>query len=331
MRKMRRLSGIALIVSGLILVASCGGNGKSSKTVASAAADKYKPFPSIQVPDMLTDPSERISYILEHFWDGLVSPSVSGKCDSTHVVGFSIDDIEKQFGIYSALLWQAPLNESVKSVASLFKAVEAVERRDTSSNVFETITNFADKYFHDPNSPVRNEDFYLPYVQGLAASDVVSPSIKPAYEYDASMCSLNKIGTKAADFSFTDMNGKVHTLYGVKADYTLLFFSNPGCPNCKEIIDMIQQSEGVSEMEKTGRLKVVNVYIDQEIDKWKAYASEYPKEWVCGYDHNYIIRTDLTYNVRAIPSLYLLDKDKKVILKDAPQDKVFEMLDSLAG
>ncbi len=327
---MRKLSIMALIVSGLVLIVSCGSNGRGSKTAVSDT-EKYKPFPAVQVPDMLIDPSERLDYLLVHFWDGLVSSSVSGKCDSTHVAGFSKDDVEKQFGIYSALLWQAPLNESVKSVASLFKAVEAVEKRDTSSNVFETITEFADKYFHDPNSPVRNEDFYLPYVQGLAASDAVSPSMRPAYEYDASMCSLNKVGTKAADFSFKDMYGKVHTLYGVKADYTLLFFSNPGCPNCKEIIDLIEQSERVSEMEKMGRLKVVNVYIDQEIDKWKAYAAEYPKEWICGYDHNYIIRTDLTYNVRAIPSLYLLDKDKKVILKDAPQDKVFEMLDSLAG
>lgn len=326
---MRRLSIAALILSGFVLVASCGGNGRRTKAAVSADADKYKPFPAIQVPDMLTDPSERMDYILVHFWDGLVSPSVSGKCDSTHVAGFSADDIEKQFGIYSALLWQAPLDASVKSVASLFKAVEAVERRDTSSNIFETITKFADKYFHDPNSPVRNEDFYLPYVQGLAESDMVSPSMKPAYEYDASMCSLNKTGTKAADFSFKDINGKIHTLYGVKADYILLFFSNPGCPNCKEITDMIEQSEEVSEMERTGRLKVVNVYIDQEIDKWKSFAAEYPKEWICGYDHNYIIRTDLTYNVRAIPSLYLLDKDKKVILKDAPQDKVFEMLERL--
>ncbi len=325
---MRRLGIVSLIVSGLALIASCGGGGRSSKADTSAA-DKYKPFPAIQVPDMLTDPSERLDYILVHFWDGLVSPTVSGKCDSTHVAGFSVDDVEKQFGIYSALLWQAPLEESVKSVASLFKAVEAVERRDTALNVFETITKFADKYFHDPNSPVRNEDFYLPYVQGLAASDVVSPSMKPAYEYDASMCSLNKTGTKAADFSFKDINGKIHTLYGVKADYILLFFSNPGCPNCKEITDMIEQSKDVSEMEDTGRLKVVNIYIDQEIDKWKAFAAEYPKEWVCGYDHNYIIRTDLTYNVRAIPSLYLLDKDKKVLLKDAPQDKVFEMLEKL--
>ena len=39
---------------------------------------------------------------------------------------------------------------------------------------------------------------------------------------------------------------------------------------------------------------------------------------------------DQIYNVRAIPSLYLLDREKRVILKDAPQDKVFEKLAALA-
>lgn len=325
---MLRFCKIAVLSLGLALAVSCGSNGR--KSAASVSEEEYRKFPEIQVPAMLTDPSERMEYILNHFWDGFLSTSGAGKCDSTHVAGYSVEDVEKQFGLYSALLWQAPLDESVKSVASLFKAVESVEMRDTASNVFETITKFAEKYFHDPNSPLRNEEFYLPYVEGLAVSDAVSPDMKPAYEYDASMCSLNRIGTKAADFSFKDINGKVHTLYGIKADYILLFFSNPGCPNCKEIIDMIRKDDDISEMERTGRLKVVNIYIDLEIDKWKAYVSEYPKEWICGYDHNYVIRTDLTYNVRAIPSLYLLDRDKRVLLKDAPQDKVFEMLDSLA-
>jgi len=30
--------------------------------------------------------------------------------------------------------------------------------------------------------------------------------------------------------------------------------------------------------------------------------------------------------VRAIPSLYLLDKDKRVIMKDAPENKLFNYL-----
>ena len=34
----------------------------------------------------------------------------------------------------------------------------------------------------------------------------------------------------------------------------------------------------------------------------------------------------MLYNVRAIPSLYILDKDKRVIMKDAPETKVLAFL-----
>ena len=255
---------------------------------------------------------------------------MEGECDSLHIEGVLSEDVEKQFGTYTALLWQVPVNQAAASISSLFRIVENYERRDTSSNVFEKITDFAKKYFYDPNSPLRNEEFYLAYLKGLATSEFVPESMKPAYGYEMQMCSLNRIGEKAADFSFRDLAGRNHRLYDVKADYILLFFSNPGCPNCLEITQMIESSPEVSGLEKSGRLKVVNVYIDQEIDKWKEYAPEYPEEWLCGYDNNYIIRTDVTYNVRAIPSLYLLDADKKVLMKDAPQDKIFEALQLFA-
>ena len=44
---------------------------------------------------------------------------------------------------------------------------------------------------------------------------------------------------------------------------------------------------------------------------------------------DYTIRKDLTYNVRAIPSLYVLDKDKKVVMKDAPVEKVIPYLENI--
>ena len=55
----------------------------------------------------------------------------------------------------------------------------------------------------------------------------------------------------------------------------------------------------------------------------------YPKEWYNGYDPDYVIRTDVLYNVRAIPSLYLLDKDKNVIMKDTPEARLFDWLERL--
>jgi hypothetical protein len=54
----------------------------------------------------------------------------------------------------------------------------------------------------------------------------------------------------------------------------------------------------------------------------------YPEEWYNGFDPDCVIRNTGLYNVRAIPSLYLLDAEKKVILKDAPEDKVFSAIAS---
>ena len=163
-------------------------------------------------------------------------------------------------------------------------------------------------------------------MKGLAASPLTDPQMVPAYSYDASMCSLNRYGTPAADFAFTDLDGKRHTLYGVKAERILLFFSNPGCNACGEIVDVLCTDETVTSMAGSGRLAVINIYIDSELDKWREYATTYPKQWISGYDHTGTIRSDVTYNVRAIPSLYLLDSGKTVLLKDAPVEKVIAYL-----
>ena len=52
----------------------------------------------------------------------------------------------------------------------------------------------------------------------------------------------------------------------------------------------------------------------------------YPEQWYNGFDPDLVIRGETLYNVRAIPSLYLLDHEKRVILKDAPENRVFETL-----
>ena len=55
----------------------------------------------------------------------------------------------------------------------------------------------------------------------------------------------------------------------------------------------------------------------------------YPKEWYNGFDPDLVIRNDKVYNVRAIPSLYLLASDKTVILKDADPERLFSILQTL--
>jgi len=208
--------------------------------------------------------------------------------------------------------------------------MEACERADTSSTVFEVLEEMVRRYLYDPNSPVRNEDLFGAFAEALSHSEAVRPETRGIYAFEAARCALNAVGTRAADFPFTDLRGRVRTLYGIKAEWTLLVFGNPGCNACRELVAAMQQMPGVGVLVDSGRLAVLDVYIDEEVDKWKAEAETYPKTWINGYDHRHQIRTDVTYHIRAIPSMYVLDRDKTVILKDAPQEVLLDFLSSIS-
>ena len=50
------------------------------------------------------------------------------------------------------------------------------------------------------------------------------------------------------------------------------------------------------------------------------------QEWTNGYDKELVIKNKNLYDLRAIPTLYLLDKNKTVLLKDATLQKVEQYL-----
>lgn len=321
---MGRVLGYSLAIL-CLLAAGCGSRAGKEASVTTAV-HAFPPAP--KVPSVISDPQEAQEYFVVHYWDAFLSES--HPCDSAVVNGVKADDVESALGMYITLLERnIPLAEGKKAMTGFFDRLEKFQQTNTSSNVFGFFLEMVPKYLYDPNSPVRDEDLYLPFVSRLAVSDLVAEDMKPAYSYEARMCSLNQVGSPAADFTFTDILGRRHSLYGIKAGTTLLFFTNPGCPACRDIIQSLTGSPRISALVKEGKLAVVNVYIDQELDKWREYASGYPDSWYNGYDQSYSIRQDVSYNVRAIPSMYILDKDKRVVMKDAPTEKVIQYLERL--
>ena len=283
-------------------------------------------FPDSVPPGMMTDPQDRAEYLAAHYWDGITDPSREFPSDSLLVSGVSKFAVEQKFADWTAVLDIVPLKTAANAVSRLYDRVLACERKDTMSNVFETFSELFVKYFYDPNSPMRNEEHYLNFVKRLSTYEGLSPEMRDKYAYQAEMCSKNRIGEIAADFRFADRYGKIHTLHGIDAPLILLFFSNPGCEACMNIIQVLKGDPMISGMIAEGGLDVVNIYIDEDLQAWKEYMPVYPDEWYNGFDPDLMIRTDNLYSVRAIPSLYLLDKEKRVIMKDAPENRVFSYL-----
>ena len=306
------------IAVAVILIAGCG----------QKKAEQFQalPFPDVLPPAMMEDPQDRVEYMALNTWNKFTDPSREYPSDSTLVSGVRKDDVEQKFATWCQILDMAGQKSAHKAINKLYDAALACEKVNASSNVFETFTELVDKYFFDPNSPYRNEDYYGFYVERLSTYPGLAPEMKGKYDRHARLCALNRVGTKAADFRFADRRGKMHTLYGVKAPYTLLFFSNPGCEACMNIINVLKGEPAISEMIASGNLAVLNIYIDEDLEAWRSYMPIYPENWYNGFDPDFVIRAEQLYNVRAIPSLYLLDADKTVILKDAPENRLFDYL-----
>lgn len=318
-----RLVAWTAVLATVLAIPSCGGPAPVSKAI--------RTFPAVGVPSVLSqDGKEAQSYILRHYWDAFSDTSLRGfRCDSTYIGGVERGEAEQAFANWVYVLEMAGPASYDAAVGVFYDKMTLTEAADTSSNIYEGMMEVACRYLYDPNSPLRDEEMYLPLCRRLSESPLQDSLRRARYAKEAANCSLNRIGAPAADFSFSDKNGRIRSLCGIKAGWTLLFFSNPGCHACKDIIEHLKAMDGLNEAIAQGRLAVVNVYIDEDMTGWFDYMPYYPDNWYNGYDHNLVIRTDNLYDVRAIPSLYLLDREKRVVLKDAPEEKLYHKLEEI--
>ena len=318
MKNIGKILALMLLVS----LCACVQRGKQQQSLA-----EKRSFPMVSLPAMVQDPKEAAEYMAMHYWDVFLKPQDKEYLsDSIHVSGVAAADLEQALANYIYILDVLPLKTAQKAVSQWAAKVHECESADTSSNIFETFVRLSEKYLFDPNSPLRDEDLYSPFAASLSQSPHLDSATKDRYSYVAKMCRLNEKGSKAADFRFCDRNGREYSLYSIKADKILLFFSNPGCQSCLEIINAIKENQNIADMISSGALAVLNIYIDEDLKEWREYMPVYPEEWYNGFDPDLVIRAEKTYNVRAIPSLYLLDADKTVLLKDTTPERLFDSL-----
>jgi hypothetical protein len=183
--------------------------------------------------------------------------------------------------------------------------------------MFDYFVMLAEKVLHDPNSPYRSDELYIAVLEAQLASPHYDKYEKMAPEYDLRIVSQNRIGQKANDFDYTDRTGRTRNMYSLKNDFIIVYINNPGCAMCRDITEALKQSPIISDLQQQGRLRVLAIYPDENLDEWHKHLSDMPSEWINGYDRGCRIERENLYNVSAIPALYLLDKEKKVLVKDS--------------
>lgn len=253
-----------------------------------------------------------------HYWDGYSFSDMESDTDK--------EISEKMMAGYIRLLYMSDYITIRQSLDSLLSKVHTQNSEKMPVYLFELF----EKYLYDPNSPVRNDELYGMVLDKILNDTLIDDSFKTRYRYQSGELKKNRLGAVATDFKFTVYNGEQRTLHGINAEYTLLLFINPDCEACAQTIEFFNQSPIVETLLKNSVLKILAFYPDEDITEWKSHRGVVPSTWLYGRDtsKDLIVKRDL-YSLRAIPSLYLLDKEKRVLLRDATAEQVLVFLHSL--
>lgn len=298
----------------LSLCAACNSKASSVST-HEVPTDTITVFTLPSIPPMLNTPELRADYLVQHYWDNV------NFADTNYV--HHPDVTEQAWANYVDILKLVPAKSADAALKGVFAQAEKEKR------CYLYLAELADKYLYDPNSPLRNEELYISVLDALLSTPVLSDVEKIRPKARRELAQKNRIGTKALNFTYTLASGKKSSLYAMNASYTLLFINNPGCHACAETIEALKNATTINRALTLKSLQILSLYPDEEVDEWKRHLSDFPSAWINGYDAQQTIKEKNLYDLKAIPTLYLLDKEKKVLLKDVTAAEIEQYLQKL--
>ena len=265
-------------------------------TLVQAQAQQSFPYPAI--PDTLRSVEQRAGYLSEHYWDNYnFADTLLLKSKEVTEQGFvNFIDILNRFN----------LDNASKGVAHKDIAQKGITRKDitqqgiacftqkafSNAAAKERFENLIEHYFEDQLSPVRNDRVYLIFLEEMKNSPCFDETEKERIAFKIKTTNKNLPGDIAINFKFKDENGKEHQLSDYKDQKVILYFYDPDCENCHEVSAWLKQQTIPAD------IKVLKMIADNHIS--------------------------YMYSLKNMPTIFLLDKENKVILKDCTAQELIE-------
>lgn len=272
-----------------------------------AAAARSLELPKL--PAHLHTDAQRDEFMALHFWDRLDFADTIRSLDSELIDG--------AFSYYATILHRTPDSVRTASVDNLLSRAASVP----SAYMFMLET--ARAHLYSPDSPVFSEDIYLAVLDFVFARGDDS-DIDRMIRDDIMR---NRPGTPAADFSFATADGGTSSALDSEGRCrTLLVFYDPDCDTCHHLIDRLRKNAALQTAVGASDLRVVLVYIGDNRDLWLRDAASLPDDWTIGIDDCGTVEESDLYIIRNVPSIYLIDRDGTILLKEPSTDQLFDQL-----
>jgi hypothetical protein len=262
-------------------------------------------------------------YFKNHYWDGVSfyddrlarTPFFENRIDKyfDQLVYPSADSVNKELDY---MLGYASINDEMQR----FLLLKFVNRYLNQKYMWEdaVFVHLYEKYFSQKNYPWLND----------RGKKIISDR---AYSLMA-----NILGNPAADVELPDTAGKKTSLYSIQAPYVLVAIWDPTCSHCKEIVPRLDSAYHARWKNMGMKLFGLARETDGKKSDWLGFIRAHGLyDWTQVYyskeDDDARVKAGIPgytqlYDVQSFPTLYLLDRDKRIIAKKLTLEQVDEIL-----
>lgn len=281
-------------------------------TLKIANAYFYPVMPSYKLTD-----EEKVNLIKIHFFD-FFNPA-----DSFYInTNILPEKIDEWIGLHVPLDEKIPINEQ-----QLFLAAESfIKKTESNSVIFKFTLSYILKKF---NKNRLYKALLSTYDRFLIIEKEDCNQDNDDFSWMRNLASTLRnieLGKNAPNFKINEYL----SLNDLPGDYTLVIFWASWCSHCVATIPELRDKVNAYKMKNTSQkiINVISVSLDKDKIIWQNYINQNGlSSWlnICDLKS---WQSDIAkmYNVYATPTMFLLDKDKKIIAIPMTNNELFEYL-----
>jgi len=283
-------------------------------------AMKESPYPT-KVPVTRQDSINNYQYYKSHYWDGITF----------------MDDCVVRTPFFKAKLERYYREVMPQEPDSIIKDIDyKLLLARSSPEMYKYLLNWLTDEYINPKYMGQDAIFVQLFEKyhSKGLSSWLNEKQMETITRRAYMLMSNLVGEKAANLEMLDTANNLSPLYNINADYTVVVFWDPNCGHCKDEVPRVDSFYRANW--KAKNVKIYAVMTEYDKDGWIKFINKNElREWTNVHHTLQMLKADTEaqkpsfkqlYDITQTPTLYLLDKEKRIIGKKLTLQQLNDLL-----
>lgn len=202
-----------------------------------------------------------------------------------------------------------PRHEALKAFCAMLDEANVAGKK-----VYKNMVASCEEMLSEPTWDTHNEELFKLLIEHGSTASCLNDNERLRSQSLLEVVRKNAPGTIVTDIEYETLDGSHHRLSDISTAYTLIYFNDPECFSCAKVKERLDTCSTLKSLVGDGMLTVLGIYPYDNTQEW--HLEPFPQYIINGWDFKQDVETKQTYDLMTMPLFYLLDTEKRVIVKN---------------